>query len=64
MEIKEIFYINLHLKDGLEIISQIAKASWCQRESWYHFRYMAHIAILRVRHSYWGKKSRSRREYL
>ena len=28
MEIKDIFYINLHLKDCLDINSQLAKASW------------------------------------
>jgi len=33
-----------------------AKASWCQRESWHHLRYMAHIVILWVIRRYWGHK--------
>jgi len=39
MEIKDIFYINLHLKSRINI-SQFAKASLCQRERWHHLPYL------------------------
>jgi len=34
---KSIFYINLHLKDDLGMeFTACYKASWCQKERWYH----------------------------
>jgi len=43
--------------------SQLAKASWCQRESWRNLLYMGHIAILRVR-QWFTLQSRSHKDYL
>jgi len=33
-----------------ELKSQLAKASWCQRERWHHLLHVTHIATLRVGH--------------
>jgi len=30
--------------------SQLAKASWCQRERWHHLLYVTHVATLGVKH--------------
>jgi len=37
MDIKEIFFINLHRKDSLGMgFKAYYKASWCQRQHWHH----------------------------
>jgi len=44
--------------------SQLANASWCQRERWHHLPYVTLIAPFQVRHSYLTSQSRSLTEYL
>jgi len=49
-------YVNIHLKDRLDIEFTAVKASWCQWKRWHHILCLTYIAILLVRHSYWGQR--------
>jgi len=56
MEIKDIFHINLHLKDRLHIEFTGCRGELMPEELLTSFTYLTHIASLRVRHSYRGQK--------
>jgi len=56
VEIKENYYINFYLKDGLGTEFTACKADRWQRERWHHLPHATYIATLRFWHIYWAHK--------